>query len=153
MRDTQQRIICTYRSWNSYIGIVIILIYYILALWYAIYARNIISFIVSFVLVILMTYYILETFNKKVEVIYDKIIVHDIWKVRKEYEIKNITRIVIYNYTESKFLKIYIGSNKIKIRGYAKGYKEFLKHFCEILDIHGYTKGGKQWFDVRGNDF
>lgn len=143
----RREICCNYRSWANYLIIVISLMFLCLTTYSVILFKDFWIFAVSIAVFVYTFYFIMETINRKVIMVENKIIVYNIFGVSKIYEISNISKIVVSNNVRSKYVVIYIKSKKIKIQKTVQKYDEFIKELFEILQIQGYSKGGIHVYD------
>ena len=149
MPENKKSVCCTYRSWVIFLTIAVSLPFYCLTLYCTIKFKVGWILCVSVVALIYVLYFVMKMLNCRVIMTEDKLIVYNLFRCKRVYEIRNISKVIVLNNMNTRYLLIRIGKNKVKIRKDAKGYSDFLKAFCQKLKIEGYSRGGKNVFDIQ----
>lgn len=153
MQKKEQGVSCTQRCGANYLALVFNVPFFLFWVWMCIRFRNELTFIplaVTLIWGLFDLHLIMEILNRKIVMIEDKLMVYNFMGIKKEYNICNISQVVVWNKYRKKSMLLLVDKSKINIQAPAKGYEEFRKQLCEKLQIKelDYLKRGKHKFDL-----
>ena len=86
--------------------------------------------------------------NKKTILTEEKIYEYDFWGKCKEYDLCEVTQIIVHNSRKWHYTKIFVNRKKIEIKKHATNYGRFQTMLCKLYGLEGYSKGGTHIYDL-----
>lgn len=160
MQDLQEKdvIYVHYRVWYLYLIIILseipLCMLALAAVLFEYRLKMFIFWVFGFVLVFSCLFdNILMVLNEKAIMTEEKIIVYNKFGIKREYQINEISQVVVLcehsgNYS-NHYIRIRSGKRKSKIYASPRGFDEFETELCNRLKLRGYSRRGKQVFDIK----
>lgn len=159
MQDLQEKdvIYVHHREWYNYLFILIEIPFCSVllgGLFWSYRLNDLIFWILGFPIIFYcLLDLILEVLNEKAIMTEEKIIVYNKFGIKSEYQINEISQVVVlcehWGKYSNHYIRIRSGKRKSKIRFSYRGFDEFETELCNRLKLRGYSRGGKQVFDIK----